>query len=140
MWVNLALPFLEEYMKKTNREDELFNLNKIYSNFLTMSGALKKKENIKVTSIAFPGNINNHDIMQHKDFWYDYHPEYTHTNVFLSNTARENQDFFYVSKEDWELLKSLFGCYTEIERFSLKDNTNFIDTNLIKVMRIFLNN
>lgn len=134
MWVNLALPFLEEFMRKTNREDELFNLNKIYTNFLTIISEPKKKENIKINSIAYPGNINNYDIIQHKDFWFDYDSEYRHTNVFLSNTARENQDFFYVSKEDWELLKSLFGCYNEIPRFSLKDNSNFIDTNLIKVI------
>ena len=134
MWVNLALPFLEEYIRKTNREDELFNLNKIYSNFLTIISEAKKKENIKISSIAYPGNINNHDILQYKDFWYDYDPEYRHTNVFLSRLARENQDFFYVSKEDWELLKGVFGCFNEIPRFSLKDNSNLIDTNLIKVI------
>lgn len=93
----------------------------------------KRKEGIKINSIAFPGNINNHDILEYKDFWYDYDIEHRNTNVFLSKTARENQDFFYVSKEDWELVKSFFGCYNEIPRFSLKDNSNFIDTNLIKV-------
>jgi len=133
MWVNLALPFLEEYSRNTNREDELFNLNKIYSNFLTLISDEKKKENTKLNSIAYPGNINNQDILELKDFWYDYDTEYSNSNVFLSKTARENQDFFYISKEDWELIKGIFGCYNEIPRYSLRDNSNFIDTNLIRV-------
>lgn len=134
-WVNLALPFLEEYMKKSMREEDLFNLNKIYSNFLYLISSKNRngKENIKINTITYPGYINNHDILEYKDFWYDYDPEYRQTNVFLSKKARENQDFFYVSKEDWELLKTHFNCYNEIPRFSLKDNTNLIDTHLIRV-------
>lgn len=133
MWVNLALPFIEEFIKKTGREDELFSINKIYSNFLSFFSDKKKKENTKITTISYPGPINNQDILEYKDFWYDYDAEYNHTNIYLSKTARENQDFFYVSKEDWDLLKNYFTCYNEIPRFTLKDNSNFIDTNLIKV-------
>jgi len=129
----MAIPFLEELIKKTSREDELFTLNKIYSNFVNFYSN-KKKDSTKINLISYPGQINNHDILEYKDFWYDHDSDYKHTNVYLTKNARENQDFFYLSKEDWELTKSYFGCYNEVPRYSLKDNANFIDTNLIKVI------
>ena len=70
MWINLALPFLEEFIKNTNKADELFNLNKIYVNFV--NGLLeKKKENVKINDIAYPGYINNHEILEYKcsNYW-----------------------------------------------------------------------
>lgn len=131
-WVKLALPFLEEVSNtsSTIKLDELFSLNKIFSKFLQI---LEKQNSTKIITPAFPGSINNHDIVEYKDFWYDYDENHAHTNIYKAENARENQDFFYINNEEWEVIKGIFGCSLEIPRYSLKSTPSMIDANLSKV-------
>ena len=131
-WVNLAIPFIEEFVNEDSqiKEDEFFNVSKIFNKCLVIF----EKSKIKNGNFVFPFKINNHDIIEYKDFWYDFDSENKPSNVFLSKSARENQDFFYLAKKDWMLLKSIFGCVNEIPRYSSIENPNKIDTNLIKVI------
>ena len=127
----MAIPFIEEFINEDTqiKEDEFFNVSKIFNKCL----AIYENTKIKNTNFCYPFKINNLDIIESKDFWYDYDKEYLHTNVFLSKNARENQNFFYLSKKNWMLLVSIFGSVNEIPRYTLTDNSNQIDANLIKV-------
>ena len=128
-WVSIALPFIEDYISSTvNNEDELFNLNKIFTKYINY---LEINANKTITN-AYPAEINNHNIIEFKDYWYDYNQNYSYTNIFISKHARENQDFFYLSKKNWDLVKSYFGCKNEILRKKNSEN-NLIDAHLVKV-------
>lgn len=63
-WAKLALPFLDEYITQTNKNEELFKINKIYRKFLS---SVKKEKNEEIyNSVNYPGEINNHDILHAK--------------------------------------------------------------------------
>lgn len=132
-WVTMALPFIEEFINENTRisEDDFFNISKIFNKSI----ALYDKSKIKYVSsnFNFPNQINNLDIIDQKDFWYDFNEEYKYQNTFLSKHARENQNFFYLSKKNWELVKSIFGSVNEVIRYTKKDNPSQIEINLIKV-------
>lgn len=130
-WVALAIPFIEEFINEETqiKEDEFFNISKIFNKCLSAFENTK----IKSSNFVFPYKVNNHDIIQHKDFWYDFSEEHRPSNIFLSKNARENQNYFFVNKKNWEQIEYLFGCVNEIPRYSIPENPNQIDANLIKV-------
>lgn len=131
-WVKSALPFIEEYLhpNKNLEEDNFFNPEEILKKYTLMMNKSDKIQEIQ--SIAYPGEINNDDIIKYKDFWYDYDVNFSHTNIFLSENSIENQDYFYFTKKNWEIVKNIFGCVNEIKRFRLKES-NIIDSRLKKV-------
>jgi hypothetical protein len=133
-WVTLALPFIEEFINENTKisEDDFFNVSKIFNKSIALYD-LNKFKNIKPTCFNYPNKINNHDIIDQKDFWFDFHEDYSHTNIYLKKDARENQNFFYLSRKNWELIDSIFGSVNKIKRFSRKDNPSQIDVNLIRV-------
>lgn len=136
-WVQLALPFIEEFVNENTqiKEEEFFQVSKIFNKCLAIYDTSNTK--IKNSNFVYPYKINNHDILEHKDIWYDYDEEYKPSNVLLARGAKENQNFFYLSKKHWTNLSSIFGCVNQIPRFSMADNSNQIDTNLIKVIYFF---
>jgi hypothetical protein len=135
-WVQLAIPFIEEFINENTqiREEEFFNTSKIFNKCIAIFDS-NSNTKIKSSNFVYPNKVNNHDIIEYKDFWYDFEKDYCDSNVFLSRNAKENQNFFYINKKNWKLLVSIFGCINEVPRFSLMDNTNKIDTNLIKVKK-----
>ena len=131
-WVSSALPFIEEYIyqNKNLEEDDFFNPEEIIKKYSLMMNKSEKIQEIQ--SIAYPWEINNDNIIRYKDYWYDYDDNFSHTNIFLSEKSTENQDFFYLTKKNWEIVKNIFGCLNEIKRFNLKES-NIIDIRLKKV-------
>jgi hypothetical protein len=134
IWVQLAIPFIEEFINENTqiKEEEFFNTSKIFNKCIAVFDN-NNNTKIKSANFVYPNKINNVDIIEFKDFWYDFQEEYRDSNVFLSRNAKENQNYFYLNKKNWKLLVSIFGCINEIPRFSYINNINKIDTNLIKV-------
>lgn len=133
-WVSFAIPFIEEFTNENTdiNEDEFFNLNKIFNKCM----ALYEKKKINNSNYAYPFRINNTDIIEYKDYWHDYDKSSRNTNVFLMKNARENENYFFLSKKNWSLLENIFGCVNEIPRYSLKEETDKIENNLLKVRKI----
>ena len=74
----------------------------------------------------FPGPINNYNILDFKNFWFDPDIQFQHTNYFLKNNAKEDTDFHVVSLDVFDKLQSFFGC-----NYSLQRNTCIVNNHVI---------
>jgi hypothetical protein len=114
-WVQNLAAFIDKYEKYENMNikfsdflDKAFSLSRIAQ--LILSEDETSQEGV------YPGEINNFHILNFKDCWVDPDPQFSDTNTYLKNGLKENQDFFYLSEQNWEFLKNLFNFNFEIKR------------------------
>jgi hypothetical protein len=86
---------------------------------------------------AYPGPINNTPLLSYSDILFD--PEDSLSNFPTRKNLKENQDFFIIDKDNFEILKQTFGCYFELPRKAIKHNEEIIlEVNFFKVSFILI--
>ena len=118
-WIIKAKKFLDEYsdIRENNIKCDYFSEIFEYNYFI--DSYLNKKKNYKFEYIAFPGYIDNYNIIDFKDAWED--PKNEDENYFIKKNLELNKDYLLISKEDFSLLNQLFRCTNIIKR---KKNIN----------------
>ena len=122
-WLFKAKLFLDTLInaRKENMEnlllEESFSIDKVYESFLG------KQDNSKLKNyygIVFPGQINNYELIDIKDYWVD--PIDSEENILIKNKLVLNEDYCFLEENDWNFLKDIFGATNEIKR-KKKDET-----------------
>lgn len=115
-WCNKAVAFIDEITNKYSMRnvEDLFEINKFITKFVIFENDSRKINN---TFGIYPGPINNFCLLSSKDHWYDYDEEHAYSNVFLSKKIIQSQDYYILSKEQWDLVNKLFDNMYEIKRF-----------------------
>ena len=115
-WCNKALAFIEECTNKYSMRSisDLFDVNKFITKFSIFENESRKINN---TFGIYPGPINNFGLLKGKDNWVDssYNDE-NHSSLYLSNNIKENQDFYILTQDQWNLVNNIFGNLYEIKR------------------------
>ena len=136
IWIFRTKAFLDAFIKAKN-EDTLnevlnfsFNLDGVYkSYFMKEDNESLKNHN----GIVFPGPINNYEIIEKNDIWFD--PENPEENVIIKGDLVLNKDYFFINEDDWNILKNVFGATNEIKRVNNNDffyiKTIILEKNLI---------
>ena len=75
---------------------------------------------------AYPGPINNFHLLSFSDIWFDPENNFLETNLPLKMNLKENSNFIILDKLNYEFLKTIFGCYFELPRKSIKSNDEII--------------
>jgi len=114
-WCYKALAFIEEFTNKYSLRsiNDLFDINKFITKFSIFENESRKINN---TFGIYPGPINNFGLLKGKDLWIDYNNSEYSSNLHLSNNLKENQDFYILKKDQWNLIKEIFGNIYEIKR------------------------
>ena len=112
LWLTFFLSFLKEELNEKS-----FDLNKVC--LLNFCDDKNEKFNNKKYLGKFPGPINNYNLLDFKNFWFDPDMDYHHTNFFLKHNAKENTNFHAVSFDTFDKLQSFFGCNYPIQRNSV---------------------
>ena len=73
-----------------------------------------KENNVNKNYSPFPGPINNYNITDFKDIWYD--NINFDENDFLKNDLKLNEDYCLIDKNDWDLLNSYFNSTNALLR------------------------
>ncbi len=85
---------------------------------------------------AFPGPINNFNLLSFVEIWYDPHPAFSQSNLPLAKNLKENVDYIILDKDKYQFLKETFGIYYEIERNSISISDEIIVE--VEFFRVFL--
>ena len=129
-WVFKSKLFIDTFIEA--RKEKLqklllfdsFNENKVYEAYVQ-----NEDNNITLKNyygIVFPGPINNYQILDIRDYWYD--PINLEENIILKKGLILNEDYFLLDENEWNLLKDIFGATDEIKR---KKNQNFYNIKVI---------
>lgn len=116
-WCNKALAFIEECTNKYSMRSigDLFEINKFITKFSIFENESRKINN---TFGIYPGPINNFGLLKGKNHWIDINNSENgnYFNLYVSNTIKENQDFYILTKDQWNLVNDIFGNIYEIRR------------------------
>jgi ubiquitin C-terminal hydrolase len=116
-WIIKAKSFIDSFVgiRKENLEnifmENCFNMEMVYDYFMVKFNNETPKNTL---GVIFPGQINNHEIMDLNDSWFD--PEKSEENIIIKNNLQLNRDYFSISEEDWLFLKNIFQATNEIKR------------------------
>jgi hypothetical protein len=100
-WVKNFLNFNDNFTSIENT-DKLFEKNKV---LLQYFGG-------EEYGGYYPGPVDNFNIMNFNEYLEDPHEK----TVFLKKGIKENTDFLFVTHEEWNQIKDMFGCNFEVER------------------------
>ena len=127
-WLIKLKNFIQDYLNsigKKNDYDFLDNslnlpkfLNSYFDNKNNKTNETKEQEDLS----AFPGPINNYEIIDFKDYWID--NINIDENYFIKKDLKLNVDYFLLNLNDWKFLKSFFESTNEILR--KKNNLDLI--------------
>ena len=127
-WLIKAKNFIEDYLSsieiKNNYEflDNAFDTKYFLNSYLNLNQNKKKEIKEDYGLSAFPGPINNYEILDFKDYWID--NINLDENYFLKKDLKLNEDYCLINLNDWILLKSSFESTNEILR--KKNNLDLI--------------
>lgn len=116
-WCNKALAFIEEFTNKYSMRctSDLFDINKFITKFSIFENESRKINN---TFGIYPGPINNFCLLKGKDHWFDDNNDNeNYTNLYISTSIKENQDFYLLKQDQWNLVNDVFGNMYEIKRY-----------------------
>jgi hypothetical protein len=123
-WVKSFFNFFEKFSNSENTE-KLFERNK------TLLQYFGEEEH----NGFYPGPVNNFDIITFKEFLEDPNEK----TIFLKKGVKENTDFVYVTVDEWEMIKDIFGYNFEIERkTAILSGELMIEVNLRNFRILFL--
>ena len=102
-WVEKAKKFLLQYQSNTNNNKifQFFNIKEIIKNYFNDLN----EENFNI----FPGPINNYNLLDFKDSWYDPDENFIHDNYYLKEDIKINIDFYTIKKKYYDLIVYSFG-------------------------------
>jgi ubiquitin C-terminal hydrolase len=80
------------------------------------------------------GPINNIDIIEYKDFWYD--PQDKYTNVFIKNDLNED-NYITLPLSKYNILKDNFGIYDVFEIERKKEELHLIQMKILILSKFF---
>ncbi len=103
-WVEKAHKFLLSFQSNNNNNNNInnfFNLNEIIKNYHS-----DLNEN---NHYIFPGPINNFNLLDFKDSWYDPAEDFIHDNYYLKKDIKLNEDFYTIKKKYYDLIVHSFG-------------------------------
>ena len=139
LWIYKLKAFIEPYIE--SRKEKVVNLlcegafiRKRVLEFIQMKNDnFNPLENF--TGVVFPGPINNFNLIDKKNFWYD--PVNEEENDIIKNNLKINEHYFLLNQDDWYLLKSIFKDTNELKRKKFDDdifkfNTYIIEPRLAK--------
>ncbi len=112
-WITNLLNFI--YCKEEGRF-EISNVLRLY---------LGEESNNNLEG-AYPGPINNFNLLSFNEIWYDPHPAFSQSNIPLAKNLKENVDYIILDKENYQFIKDTFGVYFEIERNSISNTEEII--------------
>jgi ubiquitin C-terminal hydrolase len=137
LWLGKLITFLN----KTDKLEKVFDRKNVCH--LYFNDGINKDE-LKKYSGNYPGSINNIDIIQFKDFWYDPLPSEKYTNIFLNPIKNEEEHFVCLSSDIYDKIKSIFSIcdIIEVERkiHIQEDNNRFYDVHLERIKVLLLSN
>ena len=106
---------MQKFLNKENTYvDKLFDRKNVLLLYLNDSSS--DKDEYKRYLGNYPGPVNNFFIIDYKDLWEDPDDDESYTNTLLREDLKENNDYMLIPENVWVKLKSVFGCYQEIER------------------------
>jgi ubiquitin C-terminal hydrolase len=125
-WVHNMAIFLSRKEQYLNDEAAQYSVDKYFDRrSVLLLNFSENTDEVKKYQGCYPGPINNINLVQIKDYWFDPETKESYTNVYLKPTMKENMDFVYFNSNQYLKIKSYFKIicpnYFEIER---KINTN----------------
>lgn len=118
-WIEKVFRFLE-----LNSEEQ-YDLSCVLQLFT-------RQEDYKEYLGGYPGPINNMSLISKAELLND--KEEPSTNLPLRKGLKENEHFYIVGKDVYNVLKETFGCYFELQRFPIKvDKEILLEVNYFKV-------
>ena len=114
-WLIKAKIFIDNYIIMRKKDDEEFFLNEVFQLKTTYVYYLS---NIKISDniVAFPGYINNFEIISFKDYLDE---KINKKNYYLLKELKLNEDYYLIKYKDWNEIKLYFNTTNEI---NIKDN------------------
>ena len=123
VWLIKLRIFLEPYILARKEHvdcllsETVFNFDKAINYINTIKNNESSENSL---GVVFPGPINNMNISQMKDYWYD--PINIEENCIIKDGLKYQEDYFLVKQEDYFLLSSIFKSSNEIKRKNVNDD------------------
>lgn len=148
LWVKNLINFLNKLFSikdkdlnngntHSNNFDRMFDRNKILRQYFSEK---EEESNEYINYGLYPGPINNFHIADFKDCLIDIEESEKYTNTYIRKGIKEDEDFFYISEKEWNLMKEIFDYNYEIERHTATINNNLLIEVNLKKMKILLIN
>ena len=122
-WVFKTKLFIDPFFeaRKENLENLLiensFDVEKVYHSYT----GKQDKSNLKnLFGVIFPGPINNYEMLDLKDQWFD--PLNLEENIIIKSNLKLNDDYFLINENDWNFMKEIFDTTNEIKRKKKDEN------------------
>ena len=126
-WIFSLLTFIKPFLSESKDDKNKYtNLVEKYFEFNYVCEAyIKENENEKgqTNDHQFPGPIDNFKITSFKDSWKD------KDNLDENDYIKKNAEYHLINYEDWNFLKTNFGCTNVIRR--KKDNLDLISFKIV---------
>lgn len=126
-WYNNAKQFLDIIIKSSYEElESLFDKEKVLDNWFNHN----ESKNI------FCGKINNINLIDFINYWFDPEESEQYTNVYLN---KKNSDYILLNELQFQTMKNIFDIekYQTIQR--KRNEINLIDLNIIILSKLFIN-
>ena len=114
-WLIKAKTFIDNYIKMLKEDDESFFLNQVFQLMNAYSFSISSSKMLDDV-VAFPGYINNFQIISFKDYLND---EINTKSYYLNKKLKLNEDYYLIGTKEWNEIKSYFNSTNEIK---IKDN------------------